>query len=61
VGTAMKITSDPATASAVELVKARRPASTLRRTMSSSPGSKIGIPPAFSIDTFSGLLSAQIT
>ena len=61
VATAMKITSERSTAVRVSVVKLRRPLCALRRTISSSPGSKIGISPAPSARIFSSSLSTHVT
>jgi hypothetical protein len=43
------------------LVKARRPAATLLRTIASRPGSKMGISPRFNRSIFFGSTSRQST
>ena len=61
VGTAMKMTSDFSTPSAVLAVKLSRPAATFFLTISSSPGSKIGMPPSCSSLTLASSQSTQMT
>jgi hypothetical protein len=57
----MKIASAPFIPWASSLVKASRPAATLRATSWSSPGSKIGITPCSSAPIFASSLSTQTT
>ena len=61
VGTAMKTTSESCTARSASVVNESRPDCVLRRTISSRPGSKIGISPASSRSILPASLSTQVT
>src|SRR5262249_29637112 len=61
VPTAMNTASAPRTDSPSAVVNANRPCSRFERTISPSPGSKIGISPAFRVEIFILSLSTHVT